>query len=153
MAWGTLLTHALYYLMDVVDIGKPAEVTGDLLIVVGICMLAVVYLAGRLCDRVGRKPIAVSSGLLGALGIVALFFSQSYMHIMFSGGLLGICGGVWMSSQWALVTDLVGKGEETKYLGLVNISVAGAGASSHLLGQVIDFFVGSLLLLKIKAQA
>ena len=170
-AWGILMGHALYYLMDVFGITRPGEVTGDLLIVVGICMLAIVYPAGRLCDRVGRKPIAISSGLLGALGIMALFFSQSYLHIMFSGGLLGICGGAWMSSQWALATDLVGKGEEARHLGLVNMSVAGAGAVSRLIGPVIDFFnahspnlgyqvmllicfvcfiIGSLLLVKIK---
>ncbi len=140
MAWGTLLGHALYYLMDVVGVTGPAVAASDFLIVVGICTLAVVYPAGRLSDRVGRKPIAISSGLLGALGIVALFFSQNYMHVMLSGGLLGICGGAWMSSQWALATDLVGKGEEARYLGLVNMSVAGAGAASRLLGPAIDFF-------------
>ncbi len=164
--------HALYYLMDVAGIATPAKATGELLIVVGIGILAVVYPAGRLSDRVGRKPIAISSGLLGALGIAALFFSQSYTQIMLSGGLLGICGGAWMSSQWALATDLVGKGEEARYLGLVNMSSAGAGAVSRLIGPVIDFFnasspnlgyqvmlvvcficfvIGSLLLLKIKA--
>ncbi len=139
-AWGTLMGHALYYLMDVAGIAKPAEATGDLLIAVGIGMLAVAYPAGRLSDRVGRKPIAVTSGLVGALGIAALFFSQSYLQIMLSAGLLGICGGAWISSQWALATDLVGEGEEARYLGLVNISVAGAGAVSRLIGPVIDFF-------------
>ncbi len=173
MAWGTLMAHALYYLMDVVGVTGPAAAASEFLIVVGIGMLAAVYPAGRLSDRIGRKPIAVSSGLLGALGIVALFFSQSYLHIMLSGGLLGICGGAWMSSQWALATDLVGKGEEARYLGLVNMSVAGAGAASRLIGPVIDFFnayspnlgyqvmlgvcficfiVGSLLLLKVKVR-
>ncbi len=173
MAWGTLLGHALYYLMDVVGVTGPGEVTGNFLLVVGICMLAVVYPAGRLSDRIGRKPIAVTSGLLGALGIVALFFSQSYTHIMLSGGLLGICGGAWVSSQWAMATDLVGKGEEARYLGLVNMSSAGAGALSRLIGPVIDFFnayspnlgyqvmllvcftcfvAGSLLLVKVKVR-
>ncbi len=77
-----------------------------------------------------------------------------------------------MSSQWALATDLIGKGEEAKYLGIVNLAVAGAGALGRLIGPVIDFFnaqspnlgyrvmllvsftcfvVGSLLLLRIKA--
>ena len=139
-AWGILLTHALYYLIDLADIAKPAEAIGDLLIAVGIGVLAIVYPAGRLSDRIGRKPIAVSSGLLGALRIVALFFSQSYLHIMLSGGLLGICGGAWMSSQWALATDLVGKGEEVRYLGLVNMSTAGAGVLTRVIGPVIDFF-------------
>lgn len=172
-AWGTLMAHALYYLMDVVGIAKPAEAFGDLLIGVGIGMLAIVYPAGRLSDRVGRKPIAVSSGLLGALGIGALFFSQNYTQIMLSGGLLGISSGAWVSTQWALATDLVGKGEEARYLGLVNMSVAGAGAASRLIGPVIDFFnafspnlgyqvmlllcfiflvAGALLLLKVKGK-
>jgi len=176
MAWTTLMAHAKYYFMDVVTVIGQTAVTGTFLTVVGICMLVVVYPAGRLCDRVGRKPIAISSGLLGALGIVALFFSvffsQNYLHILLSGGLLGISGGAWMSSQWALATDLVGKGEEARYLGLVNMSSAGAGAASRLIGPVIDFFntyspnlgyqvmllvcficlvVGSVLLMKIKA--
>jgi len=173
MAWGTLLAHALYFLMDVFGVTGPAAAAGDFLIVVGICTLAVVYPAGRLSDRVGPKPIAVSSGLLGALGIAALFFSQNYMHIMLSGGLLGISGGTWVSSQWALATDLVGKGEEARYLGLVNMSSAGAGAVSRLIGPLIDFFntygtnlgyqvmllvcfifliAGSVLLMRVKTQ-
>ena len=172
-AWGALMAHALYYLMDVIGIAQPAKAISDLLIAVGIGMLAVVYLAGHLSDRIGRKPIAVSAGFLGALGIVALFFSQNYTHILLSGGLLGISGGAWISSQWALATDLVGKGEEARYLGLVNMSVAGAGAISRLIGPVIDFFntyspnlgyqvmllisfigffSGSLLLVKIKGH-
>ena len=78
-----------------------------------------------------------------------------------------------MSSQWALATDLVGKGEEARHLGLVNMAIAGAGAASRLIGPLIDFFnayspnlgykvmllvcficfvVGSLLLLKIKTR-
>ena len=139
-AWATIQGHILYYLMDVVGITKPAEITGNLLIVVGVCMLVTVYPAGRLSDRIGRKPIAVSSGLLGALGVVALFFSRCDIHIMLCGILLGICSGAWISSQWALAIDLVAKGEEARYLGLVNMSVAGAGAASRLIGPLIDFF-------------
>lgn len=172
-SWGTLMAHALYYLMDVVNIARPAEVTGNLIIVVGVAMLAVVYPVGRLCDRVGHKPIAIASGLLGALGIVAIFFSQSYWQIMLSAVLLGVCSGAWICTQWALATDLVGWGEEARHLGLVNMSIAGAGALSRMMGPLIDFFnsvrhdlgyqvmllvcfafliVGSLLLLRIKGK-
>lgn len=172
-AWGTLMAHALYYLMDVANITQPAAVTGDLLIVVGAAMLVIVYPVGRLCDRVGRYPIAVASGFLGALGIVAIFFSQSHWQIVLSAALLGVCSGAWMSTQWALATDLVGRGEEARYLGLVNMSIAGAGVVARLVGPVIDYFnsvspdlgyqvmllvcfvffiAGSLLLLRIKGR-
>ncbi len=173
MALATLQTFALYFLKDVIGVANPAAVTADLLIVVGICMVVVVYPAGWLSDRVGRRPIIISSGLLGAVGIVALFFSESYGQIMFGGGLLGISSGAFMSTNWALATDLVAKGEEARYLGLTNLATAGGAALARLIGPVIDFFnaytpglgysvmllacfiyfvVGSLLLLKVKVR-
>jgi len=169
----TLQRYALYFLMDVIGIANPVAVTADLLIVVGICMFAAVYPAGRLSDRVGRKPIVVSSGLLGAFGIVMLFFSHSYGYLMFCGGILGISSGAFMSTNWALATDLVAKGEEARYLGLTNLATAGSGALVGLMGLLIYLFnvdipgqgykvmlgacfiyflVGSLLLLKIRGH-
>ncbi|GAH29133.1 unnamed protein product, partial [marine sediment metagenome] len=172
-AWATLQRYALFFLMDVIGIANPLTVRNDLLIVVGACMLAAAYPAGRLSDRVGRRPIVVSSGLLGALGIVVLFFSHSYGYIMFAGGLLGISSGAFMSANWALATDLLPKGEEARYLGLTNLATAGSGALVGLMGLVIYFFnvnipglgyqvmlgacfiyflVGSALLMKIKGR-
>ncbi|MDH5695223.1 MAG: MFS transporter [Dehalococcoidia bacterium] len=173
MAMATLQTFALYFLMDVIGIANPAEVAGDLLIVVGICLLAVVYPAGRLSDRIGRRPVVVSSGFLGALGILLLFFAHEYGYIMFCGGLLGISTGAFMSSNWALATDLVPKGEEARYLGLTNIATAGGAALARLIGLAMDplnayspglgykvmllacfvyFVAGSALLLRIKER-
>jgi Na+/melibiose symporter-like transporter len=135
-----LQIFALYYLMDVIGIANPAKTAADLLIVVGVCLLAAVYPAGRLSDRIGRKPIIVSAGLIGALGIVLLFFSQSYMHVMLSGAVLGIANGALLSGSWALATDLVTKSEEARYLGLTNLAMAGGSALARLIGPVIDFF-------------
>lgn len=174
MAMATLQTFALYFLMDVAGVANPAEVTADLLIVVGICMVAVVYPAGRLSDRIGRRPVVVSSGLLGALGILLLLFSHSYGAIMFCGALLGISCGAFLSSNWALATDLVPKGEEARYLGLTNLATAGGAALARLIGLAIDplniyshglgyqvmlgacfiyFVAGSLLLMKIRGNS
>jgi Na+/melibiose symporter-like transporter len=170
----TLQRYALYFLIDVAGVANPVEVTGDLFLVVGICLLVVVYLAGWLSDRIGRRPVVVSSGLLGALGILLLFFSHDYGYIMFCGVLLGISGGAFMSSNWALATDLVAKGEEARYLGLTNLATAGSGALVGLMGLLIYFLnvsipgvgyqvmlgacfiyfvVGSVLLTKIKRQS
>ena len=175
MAFTTLQTFALYFLRDVVGVASPATATARFSIVAVAGMLAMVYPAGRLSDRTGRRPIAVASGLLGALGMALIFlFQHHYILIMLSGGLIGISFGAFMSTNWALATDLVAKGEEARYLGLANLATAGGGALARLIGPVIDFFnasspglgysvmllacsiysiVGALLLLKVKSQA
>jgi len=175
MAFAILQRFALYFLMDVVGVADPATGTADLIIVVGICMLVTVYPAGRLSDRVGRRTIVISSGLLGALGIVILYFSHSYSLILFAGAILGLSSGAFTSTNWALATDLIPKGEEARYLGLTNLATAGSAALTlFIIGPAIDFFnnlspglgyqvmlgacfiyfiAGSLLVLKIKPQA
>ena len=135
-----LQTFILYYLMDVIGMDNPAEAAANLLIVVGVSLIAVVYFAGRLSDRIGRKPILVSSGVLGVLGIVLLFFSRSYLHIMLCGGIIGIANGILLSTSWALATDMVGRGEEAKFLGLTNLAMCAGSALARLTGPVIDFF-------------
>jgi len=174
MAFTTLQTFALYFLKDVVGVADPAVATAKFSIVAAAGMLALVYPAGRLSDKIGRRPIAISSGLLGALGIVLIFlFQHSYIVIMVCGGLVGISFGAFMSTNWALAIDLVPKGEEARYLGLTNIATAGGAALARLIGPLIDFFnasspnlgysvmflacfiylvVGSALLLKVKGR-
>ena len=140
MALTTLQAFALYFLRDVSGATNPTAATADLLIAVGIGMVIAVYPAGRLSDRIGRRPVVVFSGLLGACGIMALFFSTSYGYIMFGGAILGVATGAFMSSNWALATDLVPSGEEARYLGLTNMATAGGAALARLIGPVIDFF-------------
>ncbi len=143
MAFTTLQTFALYFLRDVVGVASPAQATARFSLVAVAGMLVVVYPAGRLSDRVGRRPLVLAAGLLGALGIALIFlFQYNYMIIMFGGGLVGISFGAFMSTNWALATDLVAKGEEARYLGLTNLATAGGAALARLIGPVIDFFNG-----------
>jgi Na+/melibiose symporter-like transporter len=175
IAFFAVQTFALYFLRDVAGVTSPAAAAARFSIVAVGGMLAVVYPAGSITDRVGRRPAVVSAGLIGALGVGLLFFfSTSYPVIMLSGGLLGISFGAFMSTNWALATDLVAKGEEARYLGLTNLATAGGGALGRLIGPIIDlvnayragwgylamlaicficFVAGSLLLLKIRGRS
>jgi MFS family permease len=92
---------------------------------------------------------------------------------MVGGAITGIATGAFMSSNWALATDLVPRGEEARYLGLTNLATAGGSALARLAGPVIDLFnkssaglgyqvmlglcflyftVGAALLARVKAQ-
>ena len=173
MALATIQTFTLFYLRDVIGLVNPATATADLLIAAGVGMLLAVYPAGRLSDRIGRRPVVISSGLVGAGGILVIFFSTSYGVVIASGAIIGTATGAFMSSNWALATDLVPGGEEARYLGLTNMATAGGAALARLIGPVIDYFnryesglgyqvmlgacfayfmAGSLLLLKIRER-
>jgi Na+/melibiose symporter-like transporter len=166
-----LQTFALYYLTDVIGVENPAASATNLLIVVGAALIAIVYFAGQLSDRIGRKPIMVSSGLVGAIGIVLLYLSHSYTLVLLSGAFIGLASGAFLSTSWAMATDLAAEGEEAKYLGLTNLAMAAGSALARLIGPLIDFFntvetnmgysvmllacfvcfiVGSLLVLKVR---
>jgi Na+/melibiose symporter-like transporter len=135
-----LQTFALYYITDVLHHPNPAGVAADLLITVGVFLVASVYPAGQLSDRFGRKPVILFSGLLGIIGISVLFLTENYAGVLACGAFLGLSTGAFLSTNWALATDLVPSGEEARYLGLTNIATAGAGALARLMGPVIDFF-------------
>ncbi len=62
--------------------------------------------------------------------------------LMIGAAVIGLALGAFNSTNWALATDLVNKGEEAKYLGIANMATAGGGALARLIGPVIDFFNG-----------
>jgi Na+/melibiose symporter-like transporter len=133
-------TFGLYFLKDVAGIADPVAMTSDLMVVVGVSLLIVVYPAGHLADRVGRRVIVMAAGLIGAIGFAILLLFHTYFYIMLAGDLMGIANGGFMSASWAMATDLVAKGEEARYLGLTNLATGGACAIATFAGPGVDFF-------------
>jgi len=135
-----LQTFGLYYLRDVIGVDSPASAAANLMVAVGAGLVVAVYLAGRLSDRVGRKPIVVSSGLVGTAGIILLFYSHDLTSVLASGAIIGLASGATLSAAWAMATDLTPRGAEAKYLGLANLAMAAGSALARLVGPVIDLF-------------
>jgi Na+/melibiose symporter-like transporter len=139
MAFTTIQQFALYYLRDVIGVANPAEATARFLVFAVAGMLIVVWPAGYLSDKIGRRSITFASGLLGALGVAIIAFSQEYSSILWAAGIIGMAMGAFNSANWALATDLVAKGEEARYLGIANMATAGGAALARVIGPVIDF--------------
>jgi len=136
----TFQVFGLYFFRDVAGVPNPAAVMGNFILVSGGCMLATTYLAGRLSDRLGRRPVALISGIIGTAGIGLLFFFHSYHLMLLASVLMGIGFGGLMSSNWALAVDLVPKEKAGQYIGLTNLATAGGSALARLNGPMIDFF-------------
>jgi MFS family permease len=59
--------------------------------------------------------------------------------VLGTGGLFGVGSGIFISSSFALVTDIVPSTEAGRYLGIANIANGGGAAIAHLLEcAVID---------------
>lgn len=127
-----------YYIRDFLGVPNPAEVTGNLMAIIGLALTALVFPAGLLSDRFGRKPLNLLAGALAALGIFLLIFVRSVTSLLIFGGIIGMATGIFVSVNWALATDLIPQEEAGKYLGLSNLATAGSGAASRLAGPLID---------------
>jgi MFS family permease len=125
----------------VVGIADPAQASANFIVFAVIGMLLAAYPAGRMCDRLGRKPIAFASALLGALAILLIIIlPKEYNLLLLPAVLLGIALGAFSTTNWAMATDLVPCGEEARYLGIANMATAGGAALARLIGPVIDLF-------------
>lgn len=137
-----LRTFGLYFLKDVIQIADPVSVASDLMVAVVIALLLVIYPAGYLADKIGRRTLVVFSALVSVAGFLILLSFNTYFFIMAAGVLIGIANGCFMSANWALATDLAKKTEEARYLGLTNFATAGATVLAAATGPLTDIING-----------
>lgn len=127
-----------YFIRDMLGVPNPAEITGNLLATIGLALTALVFPAGLLSDRFGRRGLNVFAGALASLGIFLLIFVRSVASLYVFGGIIGMATGIFVSVNWALATDLIPQEEAGKYLGLSNLATAGSAAVARLTGPLID---------------
>ena len=140
-AVGSVQGFAQYFLGDVLKLPDPAAATGKLMLVVGISTLIAALSSGFLADRYGRRRLVALAGLVAALGTFLLVVSPNMDMVLVSGCLIGVAAGAFMTSNWALGTDLVPPAECGRYLGVSNLAGAGAGiVGAGLGGPMADFF-------------
>jgi len=140
-AAGSIQGFAQYFLADVLHIPNAAGVTATLMAVVGMFLLFSALPSGYLADRIGRKRLVGWAGIVAAAGTFLLLFSFNVPMILISGCIIGVATGVFMTTNWALGTDLVPPEEAGRYLGISNLAGAGAGiVGAGIGGPMADFF-------------
>ena len=133
-------SFAQYYVRDVLHTENPVKLIGNLLATITLGMLVFALLGGRLGDRrgIGHKQILYMAGGIAALGYLLLMQARTPLSLLAFGGLLGVGLGLFLTSNWALASQLAPAGSAGKYLGLTNLATAGAAATARLGGPLID---------------
>lgn len=76
--------------------------------VFGVTKAATNYLAGRLSDRVGRRPVLLAGWVLALPVPVLLAFASSWNWVLAANALLGVSQGLTWSTTVVMKIDLVG---------------------------------------------
>ncbi|MFC2029649.1 MFS transporter [Chloroflexota bacterium] len=126
-AVGSIQGFMLYYVGDVHNVSNAGALTTTVLVAVAAFLVPSALAGGYLSDRVGRRRLVALAGLVAALGALLLILARSVPALIVSASALGGATGLFMSTNWALGTDLVPAGEAGKYLGISNLAGAGAG--------------------------
>lgn len=139
---------AIYFLQFSFNISldEATKMSGTLLTIIGVAIVVAALASGWLADRVGRKRLVAISGLVAAVG-GSLFLFTIWMPnlplIYVAGLLVGCTAGLFMTTNWALGTDLVPPAEAGRYLGVSNLAGAGAGmVGTGIGGLVADYLNG-----------
>jgi len=134
-----LTSFAVYFLQARLNLPreKAAGPTGNLMQIVGVCILAFALLGGWLADRFSRKQLVAISGIVAAVGIFIVVLAPNLTVIYVGGLFIGAATGIFYTANWALGTELVPKEEAGRYLGISNLAGAGAGAVGAFIGGPI----------------
>lgn len=137
--WGAAIAlnnFVLFYLVDVIEMTFEQAVRffGDLSLVLGLCLVAVTIPAGRLSDRIGRRPLILGACVVALAGNLLLLTARSRPALIAAGGTLGMAVGIYLAANWALATDLVPRSSAARYLGIANIATAGGSFLARFAG-------------------
>jgi MFS family permease len=137
----SLAGSALFYLINSLGMADTEAQAANLpiLIVVGAAALLSAIPGGRLSSRFGRKPVIYGGIACGIVGAVLLVVAPAYWMVLVAAVPVGICSGVFLAVDWALMTDIIPKAESGRYMGISNVVTAGSGSVGTLLGGVLAF--------------
>jgi MFS family permease len=136
----TYALNFLHFTFNLKD-GKDALYASALQAAVVIFATVMAFTAGFLSERWGRKRLIAAACLIGALGTGLLVTAPTIPLVLLYGVIVGIALGIFLSVDWAFMTDLIPKAEAGRYMGVSNIATASAGVIARpILGPIIDVF-------------
>jgi MFS family permease len=152
----------LFYVKYTLQEPNPEEATRTLLLPAIAAATLISWPAGRISDRIGRKPLIYASQALLALGALVYAVAPNRTWALYAGIPAGLAYGAFTAVEWAFASNLVPKVAAARYLAVWNLSAVlpqvlavpiGGPIGSALsrygggIGWRVDFLIAVLLCL------
>jgi MFS family permease len=135
MAAGTLQPFVYYYLEDSIGLGSRAgTLVAPLAGAVVLVALVAAIPGGAMTARWGRVRAVQWSAISGAIGAALFVVATSYLVLFAIAIPFGLAMGIFLSADWALLTDVAPAEEAGRYLGLSNTVTAAAAVLAVAIG-------------------
>jgi MFS family permease len=139
MGANMLVNFAVFYLAQ--TFGLTREETGStnilLLAATVIGNVTTVIPAGRLSDRIGRKPVIYLACVVGGVGMAVAAVAPVIPVAVAGAALFGAGVGMFLAVDWALMTDIIPKASSGRYMGISNVATATAGIVAVMTGGLL----------------
>jgi MFS family permease len=145
MGGGILVNLALVYLEFTHRLGQAGanQLYLALLAVVIVANIIAIVPAARASDRFGRKPVIYTACAIGAVGVTIVALAPNTNIALVGAALFGASAGMFLSVDWALMTDIIPKADAGRYMGLSNVATGASTPLSVAVGGLIIDAVNS----------
>jgi len=113
-------------------------------LLVGTATAAAALPGGRLSDRFGRRPMIWVACAISAAAMLLVAIAPTEWLAIAAFVPFGIGVGIFLSVDWALMTDVIPKETTGRYMGILNAGTAAAGPVFLFVGGLVMDRVGVL---------
>jgi multidrug resistance protein len=116
---------------------------GALIFVFSAMQFLATALLGRVSDRIGRRPILLTTMLINAAGYVLFAFAPSYWFLFLARVISGFASGNISAAQ-AYVADITTPAERSRGMGLIGAAFGIGFVLGPMIGGMADHYLGHL---------
>ncbi|MEO5919308.1 MAG: MFS transporter [Candidatus Limnocylindrales bacterium] len=139
MGANMLVNFATFYLAQTFVLSQSETGGTNVLLLAGSVLGNVVAVipAGRISDRIGRKPVIYAACVVAGTGMAIIAAAPVISVAIAGAALFGAGVGMFLAVDWALMTDIIPKASSGRYMGISNVATATSGIFAVMTGGLL----------------